>query len=194
MGTLKMKRIGKGEYGYIAYQRKVVIIRTVIFFTISIAIFITGYAVTGTRKNLFTIVAVLSCLPACKSLVNLIMFAKAKGCSEEAHKEIEGIADSLNDVYDLYMTSYDKNYAVSHIVVCGNNVTGYANDMDPDKVRDCEKHIKEHLSIDGFTDVTVKMFTDIHKYTDRLKQLKELDGKGDYDSRAVINTLMAISL
>ena len=189
-----MKRVGKGEYGYIAYQRKVVIIRTVIFFAVSIAIFITGYVTTGTRRNLFTIVAVLGTLPACKSLVNLIMFAKAKGCSEKAHKEIAAIVDSRSDVYDLYMTSYDKNYAVSHILVWGNNVTGYAEDMDPDIVRDCEKHIKEHLSIDGFKDMTVKMFTDIHKYTDRLKQLKELNDKGDYDSGAVINTLIAISL
>ena len=189
-----MKRINKGEYGYIAYQRKVVIIRTIIFFAISVAIFIIGYITTGTRRNLLTIVAVLGCLPACKSLVNLIMFAKAKGCSEEAHKEIEGIADSLNDVYDLYMTSYDKNYAVSHIVICGNIVTGFSEDMDPDTARDCEKHIKEHLAIDGFKDMTIKMFTDLHKYTDRLKQLKELDDKGNYDSAAVLNTLIAISL
>ena len=189
-----MKRIGKGEYGYIAYQRKVVIIRTVIFFAISAAIFITGYVATGTRKNLLTIIAILGCLPACKSVVNLVMFAKAKGCSEEAHKEISGIAEDANNAYDLYMTSYDKNYAVSHIVVCGNNVTGFSEDMDPDTVRDCEKHIKEHLAIDGFKDMTVKMFTDLHKYTDRLKQLNELDGKGDYDAGAVLNTLMAISL
>ena len=93
MGTLMMKRVGKGEYGYIAYQRKVVIIRTVIFFAVSIAIFIAGYVTTGTRRNLFTIVAVLGTLPACKSLVNLIMFTKAKGCSEKAHKEIAAIVD-----------------------------------------------------------------------------------------------------
>ena len=202
-----MKRINKGEYGYIAYQRKVVIIRTVIFFAISAAIFITGYVVTGTRKNLLTIIAILGCLPACKSLVNLIMFAKAKGCSMVAHDEIENTiisSDKTSGVvaadpgllcaYDLYMTSYDKNYAVSHIVICGNIVTVFSEDMDPDTARDCEKHIKEHLAIDGFKDMTIKMFTDLNKYTDRLKQLNELDGKGDYDAGAVLNTLIAISL
>ena len=72
-----MKKAVKGTYGYLKIKRNWVFIRTIVFFAISIAIFITGYVTTGSRKNLFTIVAVLGCLPACKSLVNLILFFRA---------------------------------------------------------------------------------------------------------------------
>ena len=61
----------KGTFGYLDTQKVYEIIRTVLFYSISIAIFVTGYVTTGTKKNLLTIVAVLGVLPASKSLVSV---------------------------------------------------------------------------------------------------------------------------
>ena len=83
-----MKSI-KGQYGYIKKQRNRVIIWTVILFVIAFSLFIAGYVMTKTKKNLLTIVAVLGLLPASKSLVNAIMFWRAKGCSEAFYHKVK---------------------------------------------------------------------------------------------------------
>ena len=57
----------KGSYLYLDTQKKYEIARTIIYFAISFAIFFAGYSLTGTKKNLLTIVAVLGMLPASKS-------------------------------------------------------------------------------------------------------------------------------
>ena len=72
-----MKKIRKGCYGYMDYQKKVTILRTVLFFAVSIGIYGMGISSPGNNKNLLTVVAVLGLLPSCKSAINMIMFLKA---------------------------------------------------------------------------------------------------------------------
>ena len=78
----------KGTYGYIENHKAYVAIRTLIYFLLCVGLYVMGYVTTGSNKNLLTVVAILGCLPACKSLVNLIMFVKAKGCSQELMKKV----------------------------------------------------------------------------------------------------------
>ena len=56
----------KGTYLYLDTQKKYEIAKTAILYSLSVAIFLTGYISTGTKKNLLTIVAVLGVLPASK--------------------------------------------------------------------------------------------------------------------------------
>lgn len=42
----------KGSYGYIANHRIVAAIRTVLFFGVSIGLYVMGYVTTGSNKNL----------------------------------------------------------------------------------------------------------------------------------------------
>ena len=63
----------KGTSGYLRTQKNYEILRTVLYFAISLSLFIAGRVTTGSRENLLTIVAVLGCLPACKSLVENIL-------------------------------------------------------------------------------------------------------------------------
>ena len=61
-----MKKVEKGSYGYIQYQKKKRLLVTFILFLIPLVIFATGLIQTKTRLNLFTVVAIVGCLPACK--------------------------------------------------------------------------------------------------------------------------------
>ena len=115
----------KGEYGSLKYRRKLVILRTILYFALSLAIFAAGYLTTHDRKNLLTVVAVLGLLPASKSLVNMIMFLKAKGCSQNAFAAISPFDQHLFPQYDLYITSYQKNFDISHMVVKDQLLLGY---------------------------------------------------------------------
>lgn len=197
-----MKKIIKGEYGYIAYARRMAIIRTAVMFILCAAVFTIGYITTGTRRNLLTIVAVLGCLPASKSLVNVIMFIRARGCSGPVHDRIEEIIGAAReagtflfaDAYDLYLTSYQKNFPISHVVAGRGMITGLCEMPDCD-VSECEKHITGHMQTDGFKDMTVKIYTDTDKYLARLKVLADMDThESDTGREAMIGTLKAIAL
>ena len=88
-----MKRVYKGEFGYIKHNRKVAIIRTAICLAFTLALFFTGLILNHTQKNVFSIFAALGCLPTGWSAVNMIMLLKAKLCSNEDHDKI--LADAM---------------------------------------------------------------------------------------------------
>lgn len=167
-----MKKAIKGTFGYLQTKQRQVLLRTILFFAIALLLLAVGIISTGTRKNLLTVVAVLGCLPASKSLVNFIMYCKAKGCSREVKEKIETAEGSLIGMYDMFFTSYQKNYPVSHLVVEGKNICGYTEWKDCD-VHACESHLSTMLKQSGYKDMTVKIFTDLSKYCERLKQLNE---------------------
>lgn len=168
-----MKRAVKGTYGYLHQKRNLVLIRTIIYFAISLALFFAGILTTGTRKNLLTIVAVLGLLPASKSFVNLVMYLRAAGCSPSVRESVSAAEGSLVGMYDMYFTSYKENFAISHMVVEGKTVCGYAQDRSCN-TKTCEEHLTTMLKQSGYKDMTIKIFTDLNKYCERLKQLNEL--------------------
>ncbi len=167
-----MKRAKKGTFGYIAKKRQYVILRTILFFGISLALFVAGYIATGTRKNLLTVVAVLGCLPACKSMVNMIMFIKAAGCSTGAREILAPLEGRLTGMYDMYFTSYQKDFAISHMVVGGKTVLGYTESDKCDR-KACEEHLKTMLKQAGLGDLAITVSNDIDKYSQQLKNLNE---------------------
>lgn len=182
----------KGTRNYLKTQKKYEVIRTVIYFAISISLFVAGYIQTGKRANLLSIVAILGCLPASKSAVGTIMFLRFKSCAEQAAAEIEKHCQGLHCLYDMVFTSYKRNYVISHLAVCGNTVCGYAEKSDFAE-NEFNKHIGEILRLDGHKSVTVKIFTNLSRYTERLEQMKDLDTEDDR-TQAVIATLKSVAL
>lgn len=182
----------KGTRDYLNTQKKYEIARTVLYFAISLILFAAGWIATGSRENLLTIVAVLGCLPACKSVVDMIMFLKHKGCSPENADKIEAHAKGLSCGYDMVFTSYDKNYPVAHITVKGNTICGFTQEERFEE-QAFYKHIDGLLKKDNYKDTSVKIFTDIKKYTNRLEQMKELDADEKLTA-GILNTLKSVSL
>lgn len=176
----------KGTYGYIGRQRRWEIIKTVVMFGISISLYIAGYIATKSNKNLLTLAAVLGCLPASKSAVSMIMFFKAKGCSAALHEAIGDRAAGLSERYDLYLTSYAKNFQISHLVMKGKSMAGITEQESFDEAA-CGQHLKTLFAQNGFHDITVKIFGDKEKYFERLKSLREsqIDDNRDYDEKVL---------
>ena len=141
-------------------------------FFVSISLYMAGVAATKTNKNLLTLVAVLGCLPASKSAVSMIMFLKAKGCSGALKAEIENKADGLCGRYDLYLTSYSKNFQISHLVMKGKNLVGITEQAEFDESA-CGQHLKTLFAQNGFHNITVKIFREKEKYLERVKFLQE---------------------
>lgn len=186
-------KLQKGAFGYIEAQKKYTSIRTVVYFALSLSIFFMGYVTTGTRMNLLTVVAVLGCLPASKSMVNMIMFFRAKGCSEELHEAILKQAEGLDIFYDLFMTSYQKNFQLSCLVIKGHNIVALSESEKMD-VSGAQKHMEESLKLDGYKGYTIKVFEESEKFLYRLEQMKQTEEMETGNKAAVIETLLSISL
>ncbi len=171
---MNRQKRNKGEYAYPAYEKKRVILRTVIYFAISLAVFLLGYLSTKTKENLLTIVAVLGLLPSCKSLVSVIMYLRIPRFSREIYEEIAKHAGTVRTIYSMYLTSYKLNFPISCFAVRGGNLIGYTEFASCDTDA-CEKHIKDMFSQNAIKGITVKIFKEQRKFMDRLSQLEALD-------------------
>ena len=190
---MKSKIVKKGAYGYIENHKAVTALRTMVFILMSVGMYVMGYVKTGSSKNLLTIVAVLMCLPACKSMVNFIMFLKAVGCSEELKNEVCAFGDKLTVFYDMYFTSYQKNFPISHMVLKGNVLCGVTESAKCD-CKEAEKHLEQMLTQEGIKNLTVKIFSQRDKYIDRLSQLVDLETDEHRNRQEIIELLYSISL
>ncbi len=182
----------KGTENYLNTQKKYEVIRTLLYFSISVALFVAGYIQTKTRVNLLTLVAVLGCLPASKSAVNAIMFLRFKSCSSECAKEIQAHKGELRGLFDCVFTSYKKNFRISHITVRENTVCGFSEDSNFEE-NEFYKHIQDILKLDGHKDVTVKVFSNLQKYTERLEQMQGLE-ENTAKTQGILDTLKSVML
>lgn len=186
-----MKPVYKGCFGYLNYKKKTEIVKTIVFFGISLSLYFAGVMTTGSNKNLLTIVAVLGCLPASKSAVSMIMFLKAKECSEESFHRLK---NSIGEegIYDCYFTSYDKNFPVSHLVVKNLSVTAFSENAKI-KEAEFEEYIRSMLLRNGISNYNVKLYKDLDKYLKRLQQISAPENEKSRDEE-VVRALLAISL
>jgi hypothetical protein len=182
----------KGTKGYLSSQKKYEWIRTIVYFAVSLSLFAAGIFSTGSRNNLLTIVAVLGCLPASKSLVEAVMYTRYKGAAKDDLQIIEPACGALKCLYDCVFTTREKTYPVDHMAVCGNTVIGYMPDKRLSDT-DCAKHLDTCLKIDHFKDVSIKIFQDVNKYSLRLGQLQSLS-EDTALTDGICNTLKSISL
>lgn len=182
----------KGEQGYIRTQKIYEVVRTILYFAISLSLFAAGFITTGNRLNLLTVVAVLGCLPASKSAVNMIMFLRCRGLGREAATQIAPWEGDLDCLYDMAFTSYSKTFEVGHMAVRGHTICGYSEKKDFPE-REFQAHLEPIMKTDGHKNVTVKIFTDLEKYRERLTQLQALD-KESGTTEGIVRTLKSVVL
>lgn len=183
----------KGSYGYLEHRKIYTAFRTVLFFLLCVGIYLAGYLTTGTNRNLLTIVSILGCLPACKSAVNFIIFLGAKGCSSALHEKVQNYDDRFDNLYDMYFTSYQKNYPVSHMVLKNSILCGITEEPKCD-CREVEKHLQQMLTREGIKNVTVNIFSQDDKYIDRLSRLLDLKTDPDKNREHILRLLYDIAL
>ena len=186
------KKYTKGDFEYLNYKKKTEIIKTIIYFGISAAIFIMGYLTTKSKANYLTIVAVLGCLPASKSAVSMIMYLKMKGCAEKYYRIMKEKYDDKRGSYNLYFTTYDKSYDIAHIFVKGMTVIAFTEKENMDE-KYFEDHIKHMLLHDSIKGVNVKLYKNFDKYMERMEQMNHLEHDIKKEE-AIKNTLFSVSL
>lgn len=183
----------KNTYGYIDSQKKYELIRTVLYFGISIALYVLGYVTTKTNANLLTVVAVLGCLPASKSLVSMIMFFRYHSCSETIFHSLSKASEHIqHQLYDLVFTSEQATFVFSHCV-CQNGSLVFFTERELDSAA-FTKHLELYLSRAEIEGVEVLIHKDIDKYLEELASLTSQEETMEHNSILVIQLLKEISL
>lgn len=167
----KAKAAQKGEFGYIAAEKKRKLLITAILFAVPLLIFFTALLYFKTRLTIWTVIAVVGCLPACKVLVNLIMLLKCPSLDKEVYGQIQSHAGELVMSYEMYMTFYEKSAFIDAFAICGNLVVGYSSDpkIDPAFM---ETEAQKILKGNGYR-TTVKIFQDLKPFLERLDSMNE---------------------
>ena len=102
-----MKKVKKGDYGYIRYEKKKRLLITVALFLIPLAAFLAAFLITGTKKNIITVIAMVGCLPACRALVNMIMMWMQKPMDKKVYKKIREHEGNLEVTYETRIALQD---------------------------------------------------------------------------------------
>lgn len=182
----------KGQPYYLKTQRFYELARALITFGISACLFLTGYLQTGSRANLLTIVAVLGCLPASKSLVSAVMFFRYAGCEKNVVEEILPHTEELVNGFDFVFTASNASFVIPHLAVRDKSICVLAVDKDfPEQA--FVRHLKEHLALDGEKEISVCVIRSLPTYLTKLEQMKALTEDPERSERILI-TLKSISL
>lgn len=168
---MKKTKKGKGTPGYTRYEQKKRTIITSIMFVIPLIIFFTGLLQTGTRKNLFTLVAILGVLPAAKSAVNMIMIWTQKSVDQALVDAVQKKAGDLVTSYEMTVTAYEGRMPLDAMVVCGNQVVCYSSRGKREQFGFMEKHMATILKGNGYSPAKVKIFQEQKHFLERVEQL-----------------------
>ncbi len=166
------KKHPKGTYEYVSYRRKIDIGVMCLMFALAMGLYIIGRVSTGSNKNILTIVAVLGLLPACKMVVDVIMCFKVRTCDDELKQHIDGAIGSLHGMYNMYFTSYDKNFYLDHLVITGDSVIGYSSVTGFDE-KAFSAHLTDLLLKENIKNILIKIFDNEEKYLGRLRELND---------------------
>ena len=165
------KSARKGQFGYIAAEKKRKLIITAILFAVPLLIFFTAFLYFKTRLTIWTVVAVVGCLPACKMMVNLIMLFRSPSMEKSVYEQIQEHCGDLVMSYEMYMTFYEKSAFIDAFAICGNLVVGYSSDPKID-VAFMENEAQKILKGNGYR-ATVKIFKDLKTFLERLDSMNE---------------------
>ena len=168
-----MKKAERGKPGYINSLKKKYLMISLVEFAIVAAIFALGYFQTGSRLNLFTVVAILGCLPASKNLVEYIVVVPHKGIELAKYEEIEEKAPAIIKVYDLVVAGQAKLMQLDVVAISGSTVIGYASSEKTDEVKLAD-YLKKLFEAGGYDKITVKIFHDYKAFLARAEGMNSI--------------------
>ncbi len=170
-----MKKSGKkhpqkGDYGYYSYEKKRRVAIVAFLLGVCLLVFFTGLIMTGTRKNLFTLVAILGVLPTAKWATSMIMILLQKPVDRKVYDVTEQIAGDLTHGYELCVTAYEGRLSLDAVVVCGNSIAAYSS-AEKGRFEFMETHMRKIIHGNGLGNPALKIFRRFDQYQERITQL-----------------------
>lgn len=166
-------KLHKGTAGYISAKKRQLAYIIGAVAVIAILILVAGYFVYGTRVNIFSVLAVIICIPVCRTLVNLIMLIPHHTTSERMELELSGVTEDLTVLYDLLVTSEKKAMQIDALVISPTTICGYTSSPQTD-TEYAARHIKHMLEKNKIEKITVKIFKDYKAFKSRAEGMENI--------------------
>lgn len=190
-------KIQKGEPGYIHARKSRLVFYIILSFAWVFILIAAGYIIHKTKLNILTVIAMVGCIPACMSLVNLIMLIPHHSVSESCELELSSISEHLSVLYDLVITSEKKAMPIEAVAVSSNTVCGYSGHAGLDTAY-TSKYIQSILEQNKIDRVTVKIFQDYKAFISRVEGMNNIayvdKHKADTREKMICQILKDISL
>lgn len=184
----------KGSYKYIQKQTIFEISKTILLYAMAIGIFVIGYINLGTKKSLFSVIAVLALLPASKSLVGVIMFLRYRSITSELYSKIVTAAGQLPLLFELIFTTSDKSYYSKALVYSKGTICVLITDPKSD-LKILERHLSNVLKTGGHGEINIKAYKNESDFIQRVKEMNEhLSDSSNLRTDAIFSTLKAVAL
>lgn len=188
-----LNKTNKGSFKYIYNERIRAIALTVIMYVLAIGIYFLGYLTMHTNKNIWTIIAVLSILPASKSAVRMIMLIRYKSIPESLYNDIEFNKGVLKLLYELIITTSEKSYLCDALAY-SNDTLIILSRIDSKGEKKLLEHLNNSFETEGIK-VTIKIFTDEKKFISRIIEMNNNLSEDTSDKwLSVFNLLKVLSL
>ena len=190
-------KVNKGDAGYISSRKKRVLIKTILQFGIVGALIALGIWQTGDRMNWLTLVAILGCLPAAKTMVELIMLFPHHSIDNVKANEIQSKTDFITIAFDMVLTTKDHIMPIDSVAISNNTICGYTSSEKVD-LNFAAKHIKQMMNVNHFNDVSVKIFDNYTQFLTRAEGMNNIASIDKPDTKkheaSLKNLILNISL
>ncbi len=115
----------KCEFGYIRSQKKFQALMLLLYIAIGAGLFLTGFLITGTRANLFTVLGILMALPAAKRVIALVVMVPRQSVEKERYDKMKSVLSGDSALLtDYVFTSTEKIMNLDFVVIYRKNVIG----------------------------------------------------------------------
>lgn len=196
-----MFRLYKGLPGYFKRRKLFQLMLLVILIAGMITFYVTGYIMTGSSKNLFTVMAILLALPLSKVTVILIAVFPFKGTDPDAFSEYQEKLQFGQLMAELAITNPNLPtlWAV-YAFVHGHEVILYTKDRKEQKtdtatLKKQEDFISGILAASGYQ-VNLKAFAAEDKFKNRFNDLtkKELNEDEELDTAVIARMISKLAI
>lgn len=170
----------KGSFGYLQKKRVFSLVKSILFLAAVLIIYFTALHHFHTNKNIFSIIAAVGALPTGRSIVETVMCYRARSASDMVRQKVEEIPgiSSCYSLYDLYLTSYERAYSLSHAAIGNGLLVGLTEAQDTD-CRLCGQHICDMAAKEGIEGFKADIYRNLDEYTAALKDLVRNKEKTD---------------
>ena len=190
---MKIKKI-KGEYGYFHKKKIRQLLKIGLCALNIVLLLIVGYGITKTRNNLFTVLAILVCLPMANFITTYFAIIRYHSGSLQKKEEFEKAAAGLLTSYDMIITSKEMVLPVPFGVIHENGIMLYLDEKAKiKKLSDGEEYVTRMLLANG-QDTKVHIFKDWQPFLRRVSSLSRKEGETLEKLEIQKSVLLAISI
>ena len=164
------KIILKGNPGYNLHRKKKLMWGSIAGFLLMFLLFITGYYIYGTPKNLITVGAVIVVLPTTKIYVQYLMLSWKNNADAEFYEKIKTECPNMKISCELQMTGSEKNFEIVYLAISSaNDIIAYTTNEKTEPAK-FEKAVTNFLNYYNW-DTKVKLYMNLDEFKARLYEL-----------------------